>query len=295
MTENNVLTEQFEANRGHLRGVAYRMLGSLTDAEDAVQEAWIRVSRADTAEVENFGGYLTTVVSRICLNMLQSRKTRHEESLDDTYVPDMIVSRADTNPEEEAMLADSVGLGLLVVLEMLTPAERLAFVLHDVFAVSFDEIAPIIDKTPAASRQLASRARRRIQGAAPQTNATPVEQRRVVDAFLAAARDGDFEGLVALLDPEIVLRSDGGPTRPNFNVVVRGAVAVAGQALVFHQPLKWIHPALVNGVAGIVVAPEGRPFSVIAFTVRDGKIVAIEALADPARLARLNLREVIAG
>jgi RNA polymerase sigma-70 factor (ECF subfamily) len=295
MTENNVLTEQFEANRSHLRGVAYRMLGSLTDAEDAVQEAWIRVSRADTAEVENFGGYLTTVVSRICLNMLQSRKTRHEESLDDTYVPDMIVSRADTNPEEEAMLADSVGLGLLVVLEMLTPAERLAFVLHDVFAVSFDEIAPIIDKTPAAARQLASRARRRIQGAAPQTNATPVEQRRVVDAFLAAARDGDFEGLVALLDPEIVLRSDGGPARPNFNVVVRGAAKVAAQALVFHQPVEWLHPALVNGVAGIVVAPEGRPFSVIAFTVRDGKIVAIEALADPARLARLNLREVIAG
>jgi RNA polymerase sigma-70 factor (ECF subfamily) len=279
-----------------LRGVAYRMLGSLTDAEDAVQETWIRVSRADTAEVENLGGYLTTVVSRICLNMLQSRKTRHEESLDDAYVPDMIVSRADaSNPEEEALLADSVGLGLLVVLEMLTPAERLAFVLHDVFAVSFDEIAPIIDKTPAAARQLASRARRRIQGAAPQTNATPVEQRRVVDAFLAAARDGDFEGLVALLDPEIVLRSDGGSTRPNFNVFVRGAAEVAGRALAFHQPLEWVHPALVNGVAGVVVAPEGRPFSVIAFTVRDGKIVAIEALADPERLARLNLNEVIGG
>jgi RNA polymerase sigma-70 factor (ECF subfamily) len=294
MTEDNVLTEGFEANRSHLKGVAYRMLGSLSDAEDAVQEAWIRVSRAHTGDVENVGGYLTTVVARVCLNMLQSRKSRHEESLDDSYVPDMIVTSANgSDPEEEAVLADSVGLGLLVVLEMLTPAERLAFVLHDVFAVSFDEIAPIIGRTPVAARQLASRARRRVQGAAPETNASPLEQRRVVDAFLAAARDGDFEGLVSLLDPEIVLRSDGGSLRPNLSAFVRGAAEVAGRAMSFHQPMEWIHAALVNGVAGVVVAPEGRPFSVIAFTVRDGKVVAIDALADPERLARLDLSEVI--
>lgn len=290
MNETALLNEQFEANRSHLKSVAYRMLGSLSEADDAVQDAWIRVSRVDTSGVENLGGYLTTVVARVCLNMLQSRKTRREDSLDDYYVPDPVVSRAEgTDPEEEVLLADSVGLGLLVVLEMLTPAERLAFVLHDVFAVPFEEIAPIIDKTPAAARQLASRARRRVQGRAPMTNANPLEQRRVVDAFFAAARDGDFNGLVALLDPDIVLRSDGGSQRPNFNVLVRGAAEVAGRAMSFHQPLQWVHPALINGTAGAVVAPHGRVVSVLSFTVRDGRIVAIEALADPDRLAKLDL------
>lgn len=290
MNETALLNEQFEANRSHLKSVAYRMLGSLSEADDAVQDAWIRVSRVDTSGVENLGGYLTTVVARVCLNMLQSRKTRREDSLDDYYVPDPVVSRAEgTDPEEEVLLADSVGLGLLVVLEMLTPAERLAFVLHDVFAVPFEEIAPIVDKTPAAARQLASRARRRVQGRAPMTNANPLEQRRVVDAFFAAARDGDFNGLVALLDPDIVLRSDGGSQRPNFNVLVRGAAEVAGRAMSFHQPLQWVHPALINGTAGAVVAPHGRVVSVLSFTVRDGRIVAIEALADPDRLAKLDL------
>lgn len=290
MNETALLNEQFEANRSHLKSVAYRMLGSLSEADDAVQDAWIRVSRVDTSGVENLGGYLTTVVARVCLNMLQSRKTRREDSLNDYYVPDPVVSRAEgTDPEEEVLLADSVGLGLLVVLEMLTPAERLAFVLHDVFAVPFEEIAPIIDKTPAAARQLASRARRRVQGRAPMTNANPLEQRRVVDAFFAAARDGDFNGLVALLDPDIVLRSDGGSQRPNFNVLVRGAAEVAGRAMSFHQPLQWVHPALINGTAGAVVAPHGRVVSVLSFTVRDGRIVAIEALADPDRLAKLDL------
>lgn len=293
MSDTNLLTDQFEANRSHLKSVAYRMLGSLSEADDAVQEAWIRVSRVDTSEVENLGGYLTTVVARVCLNMQQSRKTRREESLDDFYVPDPVVSSANgIDPEEEVLLADSVGLGLLVVLEMLTPAERLAFVLHDVFAVSFEEIAPIVDKTPTAARQLASRARRRVQGGAPVTNADPLEQRRVVDAFFAAARDGDFNGLVALLDPDIVLRSHAGSRYPNFKALVRGAAEVAGRAMQFHQPLEWVHPALINGVAGAVVAPHGRPFSVLAFTVRDGRIVAIDALADPERLAKLDLSAV---
>jgi RNA polymerase sigma-70 factor (ECF subfamily) len=286
------LNDQFEANRSHLRDVAYRMLGSLSDAEDAVQESWIRVSRADTSAVDNFGGYLTTVVSRVCLNMLQSRKTRREESLDDAYVPDPVISRPDVlDPEDEVVLADSVGLGLLVVLEMLSPSERLAFVLHDVFGVSFDEIATIIDKSPAAARQLASRARRRVQGRAPTSNVSMGEQRRVVDAFFAAAREGNFEALVSVLDPDVLLRSDGGAL-VNLTAVVRGAEAVAGRAMQFRQPDEFIHAALVNGEPGYVVAPRGKPFSVIAFTVRDGKIVAIEALADPERMAKLDFSDL---
>jgi RNA polymerase sigma-70 factor (ECF subfamily) len=283
--------DQFEANRSHLRAVAYRMLGSMSDAEDALQESWIRVSRADTSSVDNFGGYLTTVVSRVCLNMLQSRKTRREDSLDDAYVPDPVMSRPDVlDPEEEVELADAVGLGLLLVLEMLTPAERLAFVLHDVFAVSFDEIALIIDKSPAAARQLASRARRRVQGKAPVSNVTPHEQRRVVDAFFAAAREGDFEGLVSLLDPDVLLRSDGG-SLVNLTAVVRGAEAVASRAMQFRQPDEFIHAALINGEPGYIVAPHGKAFSVIAFTVRDSKIVAIEALADPERMQKLDFSD----
>jgi len=288
MDEQDWLAERFEAHRTHLRAVAYRMLGSLSEADDAVQEAWLRLSRADTSDVENMGGWLTTVVGRVCLNMLRSRRTRREESLD-VYVPDPIVSREDgVDPEREAMLADSVGLALLVVLETLDPAERLAFVLHDMFAVPFDEIAPIVGRSPTAASQLASRARRRVQGASvPDTDLTG--QRQVVDAFFAAARDGDFEALVAVLDPDVVLRSDGGVTRPAATVVVRGARAVAERASGFAQLSPYVRPALVNGVAGVVVAPRGRPFSVMAFTVRNGKIVEIHSLADPERLKRLDL------
>ncbi|HZA75821.1 MAG TPA: RNA polymerase sigma factor SigJ [Acidimicrobiales bacterium] len=288
MDEHDWLVDRFEEHRTHLRAVAYRMLGSLSEADDAVQEAWLRLSRADTSEVENLGGWLTTVVARVCLNMLRSRRTRREESLD-VFVPDPIVSREDgVDPEGEALLADSVGLALLVVLETLEPAERLALVLHDMFAVPFDEIAPIVGRSPAAARQLASRARRRLQGATvPDTDLTG--QRQVVDAFFAAARDGDFDALVAVLDPDVVLRSDGGAVRPAASVVVHGARAVAERAFSFAQLSPYVRPALVNGIAGVVVAPRGRPFSVMAFTVRNGKIVEIDALTDPERLRQLDL------
>jgi RNA polymerase sigma factor (sigma-70 family) len=282
------LAERFEQNRAHLRAVAYRMLGSLSEAEDAVQEAWLRLARSDTRQIENLSGWLTTVVGRVCLDMLRSRRSRREEPLD-AHVPDPIVSREDViNPDHEALLADSVGLALLVVLETLAPAERLAFVLHDMFAVPFDEIAAIVGRSPTATRQLASRARRRVQGAAvPDTDLT--DQRAVVDAFFGAARDGDFDGLIAVLDPDIVLRSDGGVLRPGASVVVRGAAAVAAQALTFRRLYPFVRPALVNGTAGVVVTPRGRPLSVMAFTVRDGKIVEIDVLADPDRLRELDL------
>src|ERR671919_365137 len=288
MDEHDWLVDRFEEHRTHLRAVAYRMLGSLSEADDAVQEAWLRLSRADTSEVENLGGWLTTVVARVCLNMLRSRRTRREESLY-VFVPDPIVSREDgVDPEGEALLADSVGLALLVVLETLEPAERLALVLHDMFAVPFDEIAPIVGRSPAAARQLASRARRRLQGATvPDTDLTG--QRQVVDAFFAAARDGDFDALVAVLDPDVVLRSDGGAVRQAASVVVHGARAVAERAFSFAQLSPYVRPALVNGIAGVVVAPRGRPFSVMAFTVRNGKIVEIDALTDPERLRQLDL------
>jgi RNA polymerase sigma-70 factor, ECF subfamily len=282
------LAERFEQNRAHLRAVAYRMLGSLSEAEDAVQEAWLRLARSDTRQIENLSGWLTTVVGRVCLDMLRSRRSRREEPLH-SHVPDPIVSREDViNPDHEALLADSVGLALLVVLETLAPAERLAFVLHDMFAVPFDEIAAIVGRSPTATRQLASRARRRVQGAAvPDTDLT--DQRAVVDAFFGAARDGDFDGLIAVLDPDIVLRSDGGVLRPGASVVVRGAAAVAAQALTFRRLYPFVRPALVNGTAGVVVTPRGRPLSVMAFTVRDGKIVEIDVLADPDRLRELDL------
>jgi RNA polymerase sigma factor (sigma-70 family) len=288
MDQPDVLAQQFEANRAHLRAVAYRMLGSTTEADDAVQEGWLRLSRADTTEVENLRGWLTTVVARVCLDMLRSRKARREESLS-THVPDPILSRdPGTGPEAEAVLADSVGLALLVVLEMLSPAERLAFVLHDMFAVSFEEIAPMVDRSPDAARQLASRARRRVQGAAiPDPDLA--DQRRVVDAFFAAAHNGDFDALVAVLDPDIVLRSDGGRLRPEVSVVVHGAEAVASRALMFSDLAPFLRPALVNGAVGVVVAPEGSAVSVLGFTVSGGKVVAIDALADPERLARLDL------
>ena len=294
MDNQDWLAERFEANRSHLRGVAYRMLGSLPDADDAVQEAWIRLSRTDTSDVDNLRGWLTTVVGRVCLNMLRSRKTRREASLE-SRLPDPIVSPEEgIDPEQEALLGDSVGLALLVVLDSLTPAERVAFVLHDVFGVPFDEIAPIVGRTPTAARQLASRARRRVQGA-PEPDVDLHGQWAVVDAFLAASRAGDFERLLAVLDPEIVLRSDGGPARPGLMALVRGAQAVAEQAMTFRQFVETSTRVLVNGIpGGIAWAPDGNPSAVVALTVMGGRIVAIDVLADPDRLGQLDL-SLIAG
>ena len=290
MNDQDWLAERFEEHRRHLRAVAYRMLGSVSEADDAVQEAWLRLSRSDAEEIDNLGGWLTTVVGRVCLNMLRSRRTRGEQPLDEVHVPDPIVSGADgLDPEQEALLADSVGLALLVVLESLDPAERLAFVLHDMFAVPFDEIAPMVNRSPVAARQLASRARRRVQREAPEPDVDLAGQREVVDAFFAAARDGDFDALVAVLDPDVVLHSDGGALRPSATAVVRGAEAVAARASSYAHLSPYVRPAIVNGAAGVVVTPQGRPFSVLAFTVRGGKIVAIDALADPERLAELDL------
>jgi RNA polymerase sigma-70 factor (ECF subfamily) len=286
MDGNDWLVERFEEHRAHLRGVAYRMLGSLSDADDAVQETWQRVSRADTTAVENLGGWLTTITSRVCLNALRSRRTRGEEPLE-ARVPDPIVTRPEGgDPEHEAVLADSVGLALLVVLETLAPAERLAFVLHDLFAVPFDEIAPIVDRSPEATRQLASRARRRVQGTAPVADADPARQREVVDAFFAAARGGDFDALVRLLDPDVVVRADSGP---HAATIIRGAEAVAGRAIMFAQPMATLVPAIVNGAAGVVITVEGQPFAVMAFTVSNGRIVAVDALNDPDRIRQLDL------
>jgi RNA polymerase sigma factor (sigma-70 family) len=286
MDERDWLAERFKEHRTHLRAVAYRMLGSLSEADDAVQEAWLRVSRTDTSEVENLGGWLTTVVARVSLNMLRSRKVRRAEPLG-VHIPDPIVDRADgTDPEHEALLADSVGLALLVVLETLSPPERLAFVLHDIFAVPFEEIAPIVDRSPEAARQLASRARRRIQRENAVPDADLDSHRKVVDAFMAAARDGDFEALLELLDPDVVLRADlgAGGSRE-----VRGARAVAGQALFYSRLGLVIRPALVNGAVGAVATLDGEPYSVGGMTVRGGKIVEIDILADPDRLSRLDL------
>lgn len=289
MDEQAWLAERFEANRAHLRAVAYRMLGSPSEAEDAVQESWLRLSRSEAAGVDNLCGWLTTVVARVSLDMLRARRSRREEPFG-VHVPDPVVGRADgPDPDAEAQLADSVGLALLVVLETLAPAERLAFVLHDMFAVPFDEIAPIVGRSPAAARQLASRARRRVQGADTVPDADLGRQRAAVDAFLAASRDGDFDALLALLDPDVVLRSDGGRERPRATMIVRGARAVAERALTFARLDPFIRPALVNGAAGVVVAPDGRPYSVVGFTVTRGRIVAIDILADPARLRRLDL------
>jgi RNA polymerase sigma factor (sigma-70 family) len=288
MDERDWLAERFEEHRGRLRAVAYRMLGSLSDADDAVQEAWLRLSRSDTREVENLGAWLTTVVGRVSLNMLRSRRSQREEPLDDVHVPEPIVDRADgTDPEHEALLADSVGLALLVVLETLNPAERLAFVLHDMFAVPFDDIARIVDRSPEATRQLASRARRRVQAENPVPDADLDEQREVVEAFLAAARDGDFDRLVAVLDPDVVLRADLGPAARSREI--RGAAAVAGQALTYSRIGLERRLALINGAPGLVNTRNGKPFSVQGFTVRRGKIVEMDILADPARLAELDL------
>jgi RNA polymerase sigma factor (sigma-70 family) len=289
MEEREWLAERFEAHRDHLRAVAYRMLGSLSEADDAVQECWLRISRAGTSDVENLGGWLTTAVARVCLDMLRARRSRREEPVG-PHVPDPVVGPADgPDPEHEALLADSVGLALLVVLETLEPAERLAFVLHDMFDVPFDEIAPIVERSPAAARQLASRARRRLRGPATVHESDPARQREVVDAFFAAARDGDFEALLSVLDPDVVLRADGGAARLGVSRELLGARAVADGGRQFWHLAKFARPALVNGAAGAIVAPEGRAFAVMGFTIARGKIVEIDILADPARLSQLDL------
>jgi RNA polymerase sigma-70 factor (ECF subfamily) len=286
MDEYDLLAERFEVNRTHLRAVAYRMLGSLSEADDAVQESWLRLSRSGASGVENLRGWLTTVVARVCLDMLRSRKSRNEVPLG-ALAPDPVVRREDGgDPEHEALLADSVGVALLVVLETLAPAERLAFVLHDMFAVPFDEIAPIVGRSPAAARQLASRARRRVQGASAVTASDVTRQREVVNAFLAASREGNFDALLALLDPEVVLRSDGAAVSAGASKEVRGAAAVAET---FSGRARVAQLALVDGAVGAVWAPGGRPRVVFGFTITAGRIVAIELLADPARLGQLDL------
>ena len=289
MDEREFLAQQFEEHRTRLRAVAYRMLGSLSEADDAVQETWLRLNRIDSDEVENLGGWLTTVVARVSLNMLRSRRSRPEEPLD-ARMPEPIVDRADgTDPEHEALLADSVGLALLVVLETLNPPERLAFVLHDMFAVPFDEIAPIVDRSPEAARQLASRARRRVQGEKAIPDADLDTQREVVHAFLAAARDGDFEGLLEVLDPDVVLRADRGAVAIGSARVVRGAANVARGALAFSRLDIAVRPALVNGAVGTVTLRDGRPFTIAGFTIRNRRIVEMDIIADPERLNRLDL------
>jgi RNA polymerase sigma factor (sigma-70 family) len=289
--ERDWLAERFEAHRPHLKAVAYRMLGSLTEADDAVQEAWLRLARAGADGVENLGGWLTTIVARVCLNMLQSRRSRREEPLD-ARLPDPIVSAQDgVDPEQQALLAEGVGLALLVVLETLTPAERVAFVLHDMFAVPFDQIAPIVGRSPNAAKMLASRARRRVRGADPVPDADLARQRAVVDAFFAAARDGDFAALLAVLDPDVVLRFDRA-ARAGEPAEARGAAAVIARTLSaggFSRLARLGRPALVNGAAGVVFAVGGRPFAVVGFTVRRGKIAEIDVFADPARLRQLDL------
>jgi len=289
MSDEQFLAAQFEQHRAELRAVAYRMLGSLSDADDAVQEAWLRLSRSADDEIDNLGAWLTTVVGRVCLNMLRAR-TRRREAAMPVHIPDPIVApEGELDPEHQAILADSVGLALLVVLDALSPDERLAFVMHDMFAVPYKDIAAMIGRSPAATRQLASRAKRRVQGEAPRSDAGLSEQRQIVDAFFAAARDGDFEALVAVLDPDVVLRSDGGARRAGATFLVRGAAEVASRAMVYASMSPFVLPAIVNGSAGVVVAPRGTAFSVMAFTVRHGKVIAIDSLADPSRLGRLDL------
>jgi len=289
MPENEWLAEKFEENRGHLRGVAYRMLGSLNEADDAVQEAWLKLNRSDPSDIENLGAWLTTVVARVSLDMLRTRKARREDSLG-PGVPEPVATGSEGgDPETEAVLADSVGLALLVVLETLEPAERLALVLHDMFAVPFEEIASIVGRTPAAARQLASRARRRVQGADTVSGADLARQREVVDAFLAALRGGDFEGLIAVLDPDVLVRSDVAAVGPGGTREVRGARNWAKGAIVAARGARFAQPALVGGRVGLVVAPRGRLFRVLSFTFAGGKIAQVEVIGDPARLRELEL------
>jgi RNA polymerase sigma factor (sigma-70 family) len=310
--ERGFAAHGFEEHRAHLRAVAYRMLGSLNEADDAVQEAWLRLSRADTGDVRDLRAWLTTVVSRVCLDLLRSRAARREDPLD-VHVPDPIVTRADDDPAEQALLADSVGIALLVVLDTLPPAERLAFVLHDVFAVPFEQIGPILDRSPGAAKQLASRARRRLRTApghaaaaaaedspadAAEADAGPADPARqwaVVNAFLAASREGDFEQLLTILDPDIVLRADAGAGPLGPSTLLRGAEAVIAQAQRFASLGRFARPVLVNGAPGFLVARDGQPLAVLAVAVQGGKITELDILADPARLARLDLAEVIGG
>ncbi|WP_328475240.1 sigma-70 family RNA polymerase sigma factor [Actinoplanes sp. NBC_00393] len=290
MNADNYLAVQFQGHRPHLKAVAYRMLGSLTDAEDAVQEAWLRLARTGAGDIDNLAGWLTTVVGRVCLDMLRARKARREEPLEDR-LPDPVVGReTGADPEQQALLADSVGLALLVVLESLTPAERLAFVLHDMFGLPFEQIAPIVDRTPSAAKKLASRARRRVRGATPSPDPDLTGQRRVVDAFLSAARGGDFDALLSILDPDVVLRADGGALTGGMRIL-RGAALVAGQMATFQRMATASHtrPALINGLAGLVNTIDGRLISVMSFTVAAGRIAEIDILSDPARLAELDL------
>jgi RNA polymerase sigma factor (sigma-70 family) len=288
MDDQEWLADRFEEHRPHLRAVAYRMLGSLAEADDAVQNTWLRISGADTREVINLGGWLTTITARVCLNMLRTRNIRREESFDG-HIPDPLISPEEVpQPEGEAILADSVSLALLVVLDTLSPAERLAFVLHDMFQMPFSEIAPMIGRSASAARQLASRARRRVLGAEiPAPDPDLARQREVVDAFFRASRGGDFEALVALLHPDVVLRTDYGTKRSGALKVFHGAPAVAKQALIGALPGAELHPALVNGTAGMVITVHGRPYAVIGFTVADGKIAEIDAIADPERVKRI--------
>jgi len=288
MDQRDVLARHFEEHRTHLRAVAYRMLGSQTEADDAVQEAWLRLHRSDADAIENLGGWLTTVVARVCLNMLRSRNTRREEPVG-VHIPDPVISHDHVpQPDEEVLIADSVGLALLVVLDALSPAERLAFVLHDMFDLPFEEIGPMIERSPTAARQLASRARRRVRGAeVPAPDPDLARQREVVDAFFRAARAGDFDGLVAVLHPDVVLHADFGARRPGAPKVFRGAEAVAQQARIGALPGAEMHAALVNGAAGVVITVKGRPFAVMGFTVAEGRIVEIDAIADPERVGRI--------
>ena len=278
------LAEQFEANRSHLRGVAYRMLGSLNEADDAVQESWLRLSRSDTSNVDNLSGWLTVVVARVCLDMLRSRKARREESIDDES-PAQTVDTGGIDPESEALLADSVGLALLVVLDTLTPAERIAFVLHDTFAVSFEQIGSIVGRSSAAARQLASRARRRVQGITSLPDADLRSHRQTVETFLAALRAGDFEGLVAVLDPDVVVRTD----IPGAPPEIHGARTWAKGAVAFSRMARFVQPALINGTVGLVWAPGGRLTRVLTFTIADEKIVSVDVIADQERLRQFDL------
>ena len=287
MNERDVLTAEFERHRRHLEAVGYRMLGSVSEAEDAVQEAWLRLDRTDTGAISNLGGWLTTVVARVCLDMLRARRSRPEDMFGELPEPIVTVPRAD-DPEEAAVLADSVGLALLVVLDTLAPAERLAFVLHDMFGMPFEEIAPIVGRSVAATRQLASRARRRVQGSAPTPDPDLAEQRRVVDAFLAAARAGDFDALIEVLDPDVVFRID---TRAGDRLPVEGAEAVAKQILTRGRPFAPLgRPAIVNGGAGVIVMPGDRPIAVVGFTVAGGRIAEIDVIANPDKLRTVDVR-----
>jgi RNA polymerase sigma factor (sigma-70 family) len=295
MGEQGWLTERFEENRPRLRGVAYRMLGSLSEAEDAVQEAWLRLNRTDAATLDNLGGWLTTVVSRVCLDMLRSRKSRREEPLDVQVTAASVVPGEAGDPEAEAVLADSIGLALLVVLDTLTPAERLAFVLHDLFAMPFDEIGSIVGRSPAAAKQLASRGRRRVRGSPAPSNADRARQREMVEAFLRAARAGDVDGLLAVLDPDAVVRIDAAaridapPAEVGKAREVRGASTWVRQFIALSRGLRFVEPALINGSAGLILAPRGKLSRVLIFSFANARVTRVEVIADPARLRELDI------